>query len=226
MPRLGAPGFGAYLSQMTDNFHSTLVAWLKVVLPLVALGILSTLFLLSRTIDPEGALPYAEVDIAERAREPRLTAPTWAGVTDDGSALTVTAAEARPGDKAADAGARAEAVRAVLQMPGGASADVVAASGQFDAAGKLLTLGGAVVVTSSTGWRVESDLITAALDQTGLQSPGPITATGPAGQLTAGRMVLTPSATRGEFVLVFTGDVRLIYHPPAVSPDAPASPEN
>ena len=70
--------------------HSRLVGWLKVALPLTALALLSTLFLVARKIDPEAALPYAEVDVAERIREPRMTAPTYAGVTEDGATLTIT----------------------------------------------------------------------------------------------------------------------------------------
>ena len=75
--------------------HSRVVGWLKVALPLAALAILSTLFLLSDRIDPEDALPYAEVDVEDLAREPRMTAPTYAGMTTDGAALTLTATEAQ-----------------------------------------------------------------------------------------------------------------------------------
>ncbi|MGB4909398.1 MAG: hypothetical protein WBP15_12770, partial [Tabrizicola sp.] len=76
--------------------HTRLVGWLKVALPLTALAILSTLFLVARRIDPEAALPYAEVDVEDLAREPRMTAPTYAGTTEDGAALTLSADEARP----------------------------------------------------------------------------------------------------------------------------------
>ena len=76
---------------------------MKVALPLTALAILSTLFLIARKIDPDAALPYAEVDIADRLREPRMTAPAFSGVTRDGAAITVTAAEARPGSESASA---------------------------------------------------------------------------------------------------------------------------
>ena len=58
------------------NLHSTVVAWLKVALALIALAMLSTLFLFSDKIDPSDAIPFAEVDIADRIREPRLTMPT------------------------------------------------------------------------------------------------------------------------------------------------------
>ena len=101
-----------------DNLHSTVVAWLKVALPLLVLAILSTLFLVSRTIDPSDAIPFAEVDIQDRVREPRLTNPTWAGVTDDGAALTIAASEARPEQKDGT-GASAAAIVADLQAPDG-----------------------------------------------------------------------------------------------------------
>ena len=40
---------------------------------LSALAILSTLFLVADQIDPEDALPFAEVDVEDLAREPRMT---------------------------------------------------------------------------------------------------------------------------------------------------------
>ena len=56
-----------------DNLHSRLVGVLKVLLPLLALAILSTLFLVSRKINPEDAIPYADVDIEDRLRDPKMT---------------------------------------------------------------------------------------------------------------------------------------------------------
>ena len=55
------------------NLHSRIVMILKVTLPLVALAILSSLFLFSREIDPEDAIPYADVEIADRPAQPRMT---------------------------------------------------------------------------------------------------------------------------------------------------------
>jgi lipopolysaccharide export system protein LptC len=43
--------------------HTRVVGWLKVALPLIALALLATLFLLADRIDPDDALPYAEVDV-------------------------------------------------------------------------------------------------------------------------------------------------------------------
>lgn len=197
-----------------DNLHSTLVAWLKVILPLAALAILSTLFLVSRTIDPSDAIPFAEVDVQDYAREPRLTAPTWAGVTEDGTAMTVSAAEARPGP--ADAGTpSASALRAVVDLPDGGHAEMVAATGQLDQNAGALTVAGGVTLTTSTGWQVVTDAITARLDRTSLVSPGPVSAQGPAGSLQAAGMEITADPERpGRYLLVFKGSVRLLYQPP------------
>lgn len=198
-----------------DNFHSTAVAWLKVALPLAALGILSTLFLVSRTVDPEAAIPNAEVDIAERVREPRLTMPTWAGMTEDGAALTVTADEARP-DGGGDTGASAQALHATLDMPDGGRVELVADRGQMQPDGSEMTVSGDVVVTTSSGYRVTTDALSAQMNRTGLSSDSTVIATGPIGRLTAGAMRLSEAeGNAGTYVLVFNGGVRLVYVPEA-----------
>ncbi len=193
-----------------DNFHSALVSWLKIILPLIALGILSTLFLVARTVDPSDAIPFAQVDIEDRVREPRLTLPTWAGVTDDGAALTVAAAEARPGAGSPSA----EKLVARLETPDGASADLVSDSGRLDPESNRLIVSGGVVLTTSTGYRIDSDEMFAALDRTGLVSEQPVTATGPAGRIDAQSMVLSEKPDQpGEYLLVFKGAVKLLYQP-------------
>ncbi|WP_050526927.1 LPS export ABC transporter periplasmic protein LptC [Pseudorhodobacter aquimaris] len=196
-----------------DNFHSTAVAWLKVALPLLALAILSTLFLVARTVDPSDAIPFAEVDIEDRVREPRLTQPTWAGVTDDGAALTISADEARP--QQGDAlGASANALVLDLQTPDGGRANLVAGRGMLDSDQGVLLVDGGVTVTTSTGYEVTTDAMRAALDRTSLISETPVTGTAPAGQITAGAMEISqqPDAP-GQYLLVFKNGVRLLYTP-------------
>ena len=47
-----------------DDGYSALVAWLKTLLPIVALGLLSTIFLFSGRVDVTQSLPYTEHNIA------------------------------------------------------------------------------------------------------------------------------------------------------------------
>ncbi len=192
--------------------HTRVVGWLKVTLPLMALAILATLFLLADRIDPEAALPYAEVDVEDLAREPRMTAPTYAGTTSDGGALTLSADEARP--SADGAPARAQALRLQLDTPDGAATNLTAADAVLDNVEREIVLSGGVVITTSTGYRVETAEMTAKLDRSGLQSQTPVTAKGPAGDLSAGGMTLgQDNRTPGGYLLVFNGGVRLVYLP-------------
>lgn len=192
--------------------HTRVVGWLKVALPLAALAILSTLFLVARRIDPEAALPYAEVDVEDLAREPRMTAPTYAGTTEDGSALTLSADEARPAAEGQPA--QAAGLRLDLATPDGGRTELVAAEARMDDSSRQVVLSGGVMLTTSTGYRLETAEVAAKLDRTGLESRAPVKATGPAGEITAEGMVLSQdNRTPGAYVLVFKGGVRLVYQP-------------
>ncbi len=206
---------------MAIDRHTRVVGWLKVTLPLLALAILATLFLLADRIDPEAALPYAEVDVEGLAREPRMTAPTYAGTTSDGAALTLSADEARPATDSTQAGALG--LRLQLDTPDGASTRLTAATAVMSPDTQEILLAGGVVVTTSTGYRVETAELAAKMDRSGLQSQTPVTATGPAGDLSAGGMTLgqdnrTPGQAPGSYLLVFNGGVRLVYQPGGQGP--------
>lgn len=194
------------------DMHTRVVTWLKVLLPLTALAILSTLFLLADQINPDDALPFAEVDVEDLAREPRMTLPSYAGTTSDGAALRLTAEAAVPG--AVDQPATALKVWLELATPDGAVTQLRAAAAVMDTAGGRVLLNGGVTLSSSQGYKIETEEISAKLDRTGLQAPHPITATAPAGQITADGMALTPdNQTPGHYVMVFKGGIRLVYDP-------------
>lgn len=194
-----------------DNLHSRLVALLKIVLPLAALAILSTLFLVSQGVDPEDAIPYAEVDVADRLREPRLTDAAYAGMTEDGAALTVNAADARPGVAGTPDGGRATDVTGRMETPDGGVTDLVAGAAQLDAEAGKVVLSDGVVLTSSTGYVVEMSGVSMATDRTALDSDGAVHAVGPLGTLNAGALHIGMSGT--GYVVVFKNGVRLVYTP-------------
>ena len=196
--------------QPADNLHSRLVNILKVLLPLVALGILSSLFLLSGRIDPEDAIPYAEVDVEARLREPRMTDAGFAGVTADGSSLTLSAAEARPG---ADGGS-ASIVLGTLETPDGGKTELAAAAVQVDATAQMIELSQGVEMRSSSGYVISAPGMGVSTDRTFAESRGEVSAIGPMGQLTADHMELSAQdGVANSYLLVFNGKVRLLYQP-------------
>lgn len=197
-----------------DNLHSRLVFWLKILLPLSALAILSTLFMVPGNISPQDAIPYAKVDIADRVKQPRLTDAVFAGMTADGSALTITAADTRPGTAGTTNGGLATDLSGLLETPDGAHSDLVAKTARLDQVARQVVLDGGVVITNSAGYRVETAGATVALDATAIDSTGPVKALGPVGQITANAMHLGPvAAGNPAYLLVFKGDVRLLYLP-------------
>lgn len=194
--------------------YSRMVAWLKFALPLVALAILSTLFLLARTLDPERAIPYADVDVDQMVREERVTAPNYSGVTRDGSAISILADVARP-DQQDPQRMTASSVVGRIDMPNGMVTDIEAPRARIDTAGGLARLEGGVTIVTSTGYRMTTEALDAALDETDIASDGAVKADGPPGRLTAGSMHLTREEGRG-YLLVFNGGVRLVYDPGSI----------
>jgi lipopolysaccharide export system protein LptC len=194
-----------------DDTHSWLVMGAKIVLPLIALSLLATLFLVSERIDPSQPIPYADIDLVELAREPRMTEPHFAGVTVDGAALTVSASGARP--DAVGNGASATGIVVRIDSPGVFSADIVADEGRLDPIRGEIRLRGAVSLRTSAGYAIASDAVSISTDSTRLESPLAVMADAPFGQLSAGAMILSTTGAGAPYLLVFNAGVKLIYHP-------------
>lgn len=199
--------------------YSRVVAWLKVIFPLSALGLLSTLFLFSKTIDPEQSIPYATVDVKQLAREPRITAPEFSGMTADGAAITLSAATAKT-DPAELEDASIEKLSAVIQTPDGAEVTAIADSGAIENA-RLARLEGDVTIETSNGYRIETQELSAELDRTRIITHGQVKAQGPIGTINAGKMTVLLQNNTGTSVLVFDKGVQVIYLPSKATEDNP-----
>ncbi len=198
---------------MAGNAYSRFVYLAKVVLPLAALALLATLFLIARQIDPDAAIPLADVDVEQFAREARIGAPEFSGVTEDGTVVSMSAEAARP--DAEDPGRiLAERLTARFDAPDGSRIDAVAGAGAMDSAAQRMELGEGVEVTTSTGYRIVSEGFTAALGVSELRSTAPVVAEGPPGRIEAETMMISQNPDDpAAYVLVFNGGVKLIYQP-------------
>lgn len=194
--------------------RTRIVKALRVVLPLLALALLSTMFLISREPEAVSRIPYAEVEAEAMARDPRVVAPQFAGVTEDGTVLSLTAQSASVDGMGGTGGSAAEALRMEWTRPDGLVAEITAPTAGL-AEGRVRLEGG-VLVTTSTGWRVETPRVEAATNRAELLAEDGIAADGPLGRLDAGAMRIAPAdpdVPDGPAVLDFTGSVRLIYEP-------------
>ncbi len=192
------------------NRYSTTVAWVKVALPLIALALLSTLFLLSRTPDPDAALPFAQVDVDQLVREQRLSRPRFAGTLDDGREVTLVADSAAAAVQDPNT-ILMTAVESRLSLSDSGALLLSADRGDLDLASQVVALDGSVTAVMTTGYRMSTERLTVALDSMRLAAPEAIVLTGPGLTLEAGAMTLT--GPEGASFLSFTGGVRLLYQP-------------
>lgn len=194
-----------------DGLYSQVVTFLKVVLPLFALALLSTLFLFSKSREPGTNLPFIDaIRQGDIARE-QLGAPSFAGTTERGDMLTMTATRARPDGEGRIA---AEEFRAKLILSDGSDIQLTSDRAMLVEAAKEIELSGNVRVTSSTGYVMTTPGLVSSIQQTSARSTGPVSGTGPAGTIEAGALEILPTENGEDVQLRFTGGVKLVYQPP------------
>ena len=191
--------------------YSRMIAFLKVLLPLAALALLSTLFMISRGVNTEAVIPFAEHEIEERMRGQQITAPYFSGTTSQGDEITVTASIARPGGPTSPP--VATDLVAVIRMADGGRLTLSSDSGEVHLDKDTVNFIDNVEITSAAGLLVTTDLLNATLSGISADSPGPVRAIGPIGTLNAGTMQLRTKTQGGPLHMLFNNRVKLVYDP-------------
>lgn len=191
--------------------YSRIVSWLKVLLPLAALALLGTLFLVARSPDVDTAIPFARTEIADRLRNQQMTQAYFSGTTRNGEQLTIAAAAARPGG--GGEAPSASGLHAELRSTSSGIITFTSDSGALDPSSDTARFSGSVVIASDAGMTVHSELIETVLSGLSAYSPGPVQAEGEIGQLSAGNMRLETRFQGGPMHMLFNNGVKLVYLP-------------
>jgi lipopolysaccharide export system protein LptC len=193
--------------------YSRLVRWLKVALPLAALAILSTLFFVAETLDPEGAIPYAEVDVERILKEQGMTRPTFGGVTNEGVEIELSASHVRPRTDRRTL-LTGTALHADLVFPDRGEIRVGSPEGIIDGDTGQVILQGGAFLESSTGYTMTTESLVTSYREASAQTDQEVRITGPAGTIIAGSMELRRKTDdEAGYLLVFKEGVRLLYDP-------------
>ena len=192
--------------------YSRMIAWLKIILPMAALGLLSTIFLLSRDADPASRVPFSVVGIDGDIAREQVSAPYYAGTTSNGASLTMNARVARPSD-IVEGRVDAEVLDAHMVMADGSEIDLSAPTASITGENDEAELTGGVTITSSTGYTLKTQSMLTSLSTLAAESRGQVNGDGPLGTLEAGRMQITTGDDSNDVHLLFTGGVKLIYLP-------------
>lgn len=192
------------------GLYSRVIAWLKILLPLAALAMLSTLFLLSRPREPLQNAPFAEA-LNSGVADQKVTAPYYAGTTERGDTLTMTAVTARPQD---GGNILADRLEARMRLSDGSEIRLDAAEALLRDSEHKAHLSGGVRIESSQGYVLTTEGLVSRLDAVAAESTGPVQGVGPLGQFEAGHLQILPADGDGAVQLLFSGGVKLVYQPP------------
>jgi lipopolysaccharide export system protein LptC len=189
-----------------DNTHSTFVARAKVVLPLAAICLLSTLFLFYRgTVSPTDTIIYADVDVSDLAQHKNIRAPKYADVTRDGAAISIQAAEIDPSKD--QPSARDTHTR--IETRSGLIVDLRARTSSLNPTLNEVELSGGVIVQTSAGYVLKTSNVNSSLSATQITMPATVTAVGPVGRIEAGSARF--SQNDGAYVIDFQDGVKMVY---------------
>lgn len=191
--------------------YSQAVALLKVILPLLALGLLSTLFLFSQSREPAMSIPFSDALRQGEIADQQLGAPSFAGTTNRGDMLTMTASRARPDGEGRIV---ADDLSARLILSDGSDIRLSSQTATLVDATNEAELRGGVTIESSTGYVLTTEGLVSSITETAARSLGPVQGYGPVGTLEAGQLNVVPTENGTDVQLRFTGGVKLIYEPP------------
>ncbi|MEM1314739.1 MAG: LPS export ABC transporter periplasmic protein LptC [Pseudomonadota bacterium] len=167
------------------TIYTRVVRLLKIGLPLVALALMSALFLIPRETRFEGGLVYTSADLLALGEGLAVTSPSIAGATEAGEPFVVEAERAVP-DGPDPTRVDLEIVLGAYQQAEGREITVAARTGVLRPKDQTLSLEGDVRLDTSDGYAVRMDVVEADLRAGSIVSSGPVSARGPAGSIEAG----------------------------------------
>jgi lipopolysaccharide export system protein LptC len=187
-----------------------MVAWLKILLPLIALGVLGTVFLFNGKENFEPRFTFSRADIETLEEGSFIKKPQINGITQNGEPFHLLADEIRP--LAADS---ALVVITNLDLEfrfsNEAWAKITTSSALMDVAAQTVWFESGGQLETSDGNMAEVETLHLLMISGELQGTG-IVADGPLGQVSAENFRIESNSSENR-VLWFENNVRMLYDP-------------
>ena len=190
--------------------YSAFVVWVKTLLPILALGMLSTIFLFSGKVDVTQSLPYAKLNIAEIVREQRITKPYFSGVSYNDTEITLSAAYASSDTQNADI-LNITDLSIILTSAHAKTVRITAGLGTLDATKQKVTVSKDVYLTAMPDFWLKTNSLTVDLQQGVATADTMFQSVTALGTINAGNMIV--KTITNDQQIIFTNGVRLIYYP-------------
>lgn len=204
---------------LRPEVHSRVVTILKLGLPLVALALVASVFLVQTEDRLGGTIAFSQSDLAELGDGLSLRNSVFTGTTRSNDRFRFTAALVVP-DAAPPKRATITTLDGRLDLTDGPTVTLLADTGDLDIPSQRLDIAGNVHITSSDGYDLTADKGTIDLVSGSFVAGDTVRTTGPVGAITAGNLHVTPDAATGEARrFSFSNGVHVVYDPP--NPSSP-----
>ena len=186
-------------------------AWIKIILPMLALTLLSGLFLISKKFDHNQDSTAITTEIETRAKEQGAKNSILAGMTNRGNLITIKADSAVPNENNPNL-INAEGITVEIKLTSDIDITLTAANAQVDMENLTAELSGKPHMVTSSGYQTTTEEITINVKPLSAETKGEIHGEGPIGHITAGKMTLKEDEESDGAKLLFIDGVKLVYH--------------
>ncbi len=167
--------------------YSRFVYTLKIVLPLIAIGLLSTVFLFTKDRTLEGGLRFSKADFATLESGMQVSKPRFSGSNAQGDTYNFTADVLYP-DAPKPTRLAATGLSGEMQMLDGLAIQLSAKQADINLNDRTVRLFNGTDVVFSDGFRAKTGSIFANLEAGTLNTAGTVRATSPMGKIAAGNL--------------------------------------
>ena len=195
-----------------DDSYSFFITWVKTLLPIVALGMLSTIFLFSGKVDVTQSLPYAELNVEDIIREQRITKPYFTGISEGGIEFALSAAYATP-NASQPSILNVSKLRVEFKTPQGNTTEITAGLGEMNTETKNAKISRGVNLASKLNFWITTETLDIDFNDSYASTNGPFKGVFSLGSIESGNMVL--KMITGDQQIIFTNGVRMLYNPKA-----------
>lgn len=167
--------------------YSRFVSLLKIIMPLIAIGLMATVFLFTKDRALDGGLQFSKADFVALEAGMQVTKPRFSGSNAQGDTYNFTAEVMHP-DAPKPSKIAATGLSGEIRFFEGLSVELSARSAEVDLDARTLRFDDGTTVVFSDGLRATSEQVFADLDTGQINTYGPITASSPMGKIVAGNL--------------------------------------
>ena len=195
-----------------DKIYFRVINFLKIALPVIGVGLIIAMFILSRDQVSKAVLPLDKNKFEHELAKQQINQLYYSGQTDAGDELALSAqaaAESLEGQGKLEM----KSVSATVKTKYGLEINATAQFAEYSYSDKLLKMSGSVLISSSTGYQLSTPALLVSTDGTYIRGVGPVEGFSPMGKIQAGKIEIKRESANAPMQLWFSEKVMIDYEP-------------